>query len=269
MLSTKLKNKILIATVCDNWQEIAQHYNAGIELDHFCQTDNIDGSRGEKMRLEAKEIIKTYDTRVLHAPFNELFPAAIDAKARKLAMDRFNQIADLSLKFGIKRMVVHSGYMPFTYFKEWHIARSIEFWQEYMEDKPEDFEICIENVLDDEPYMLAEIADGVGDKRVGLCYDVGHSNIKGKGGFGGSERKESTDPNEWLDVLAPYLKHIHLHNNDGIRDYHWELAAREGTLDIEALLSKIPKLCDDDMTITIEALRGLESFEWLKAKEYI
>ena len=46
-----------------------------------------------------------------------------------------------------------------------------------MADQPEDFEICIENVLDDEPDMMVAIAKGCDDPRIGLCYDVGHANI--------------------------------------------------------------------------------------------
>lgn len=260
-----LKNRICIATMCGHWERIADDFGAGVEIDYFCQAENMDGVRGEKVMAEVDKIMQKRDVRVLHAPFNELFPASIDPKARELAMNRLSAAADIATKRGIKKMVVHSGYMPFTYFKQWHISKSITFWKEFMEKRPDDFEICIENVLDDEPYMLAEIAEKAGDPRIGLCYDVGHANIKGKGGFDG--RPETTDQKEWLEVTAPYLKHVHIHNNDGKRDYH--RGFEEGTVNIEELLDGVIMKCASDTTITAELLAGEDSFRWLSDKGFI
>ena len=35
-----------------------------------------------------------------------------------------------------------------------------------MDDKPENFHIMIENVLEDEPYTLASLIESIGDNRV-------------------------------------------------------------------------------------------------------
>ena len=220
-MDRNLKERFSIATMCGNWQSIAREFDLTIELDQYCQAENMDGERGSKVKAMVEKHISEFRPAVFHAPFNELFPAAIDPKARALAMSRFNQAADLAMEFGVNMMVVHSGYVPFVYFKEWQVPRSIEFWTEFMEDKPDDFQIVIENVLDDGPYMLADIAKGVNDPRVGVCYDVGHSNIISK-----------QSPEEWLDVLAPYLKHIHVHNNDGKKDLHKGFA--DGVINIES-----------------------------------
>ena len=125
-----------------------------------------------------------------------------------------------------------------------------------MADQPEDFEICIENVLDDEPDMMAAIARDAADPRIGLCYDVGHANIVG-------DRSQD----EWLETMAPYLKHLHIHNNDGDRDLHRGLT--EGTLDIERVLDGVIEKCAPDTTVTAEILSGPESFDWLREKGYL
>ena len=255
-MDRNIKDRIAIATCCGNWQQIAAEYGVAIELDQYCQAENMDGEKGVKVEKIIRKSLEKYDAMVLHAPFNELFPAAIDPKARELAMSRFNQAAELALSFGIKKMVVHSGYVPFVYFKEWQVPRSIEFWTEFMADKPDDFEIAIENVLDDEPYMLADIAKGADDPRIGLCYDCGHANIVGEAG-----------QDEWLETMAPYLKHVHIHNNDGKMDYHRGFT--EGTLDIERLLDGVISKCQPDTTVTAELLAGKESFEWLCEKGYL
>lgn len=255
-MDRNIRSRLAIATICGKWREIADEYGVAIELDQYCQAENMDGEKGERVEAEIRKSLTKYRSFVLHAPFNELFPAAIDPKARNLAMERLRQAAALAMSFGIKKMVVHSGYVPFVYFKEWHVPRSIEFWTEFMSDMPADFEIAIENVLDDEPDMLAAIARGAGDPRIGLCYDAGHANIVSR---------QSQD--RWLETLAPYLKHLHIHNNDGTADDHRGFA--EGSLDIERLLDGMLQKCFQNTTVTAEIFSAGESFEWLKGKGYI
>ena len=251
-----MKSRIAIATCCAKWKQIADEFGVAIELDQYCQAENMDGDKAAKIEAMIRKDLRQYKGLVLHAPFNELFPAAIDPQARALAMKRYQQAAALAHAFGIRKMVVHSGYMPHVYFKEWHIPRSVEFWTQFMADQPEDFEICIENVLDDEPDMMVAIAKGCDDPRIGLCYDVGHANII-------SDRGQD----EWLRTMAPYLKHLHIHNNDGEKDYHRGLT--EGNLDIERVLDGVLQLCAPDTTVTAEILSDRESFVWLTEKGYL
>ena len=136
-MDRNIQPRLAIATMCGKWQQIAEEYGVAIELDQYCQAENMDGTKGEKVEAVIRKSLEKYKGLVLHAPFNELFPAAIDPKARQLAMDRLQQAANLAIIYGVKKMVVHSGFMPHVYFKEWHIPRSVEFWTEFMEDKPE------------------------------------------------------------------------------------------------------------------------------------
>ena len=265
-----LRGRLNIATMCSNWWEIADTYGVGIETDAFCQAENMEGARGDNAKADLAELMKTHDVRVLHGPFNELHPAAIDPRARALAMDRMNQAAEIALQAGIRKMVVHSGYVPFVYFKEWHHDRSVEFWREFMKDKPDDFEICIENVLDDEPHMLADIARDIDDSRVGLCLDVGHGNvvrnINGAGSIDPEAGGGGTDIAEWLEVTSPYIKHLHVHNNDGTGDFHNDIT--KGNIDMEALFRDIEEKCSCDTTVTLEVINCENSLDWLIEKGY-
>ena len=111
------------------------------------------------------------------------------------------------------------------------------------------------------PYLMARVewlpdTEPADDPRIGICYDVGHSNIISEVG-----------QDQWLETLAPYLKHLHIHNNDGERDYHRALT--EGTLDIERLLDGMIEKCPATTTVTAEILADGGSFDWLKEKGYI
>lgn len=253
-----IKDRIYIATMSDNWRYIAEEYGLALELDQFCQAQNMDGEQGEKTLAEVTRLTGDggFEAAVLHGPFNELFPAAIDPQARELAMRRLNRAADIAVSLGIGKMVVHSGYIPFVYFREWHRDRSIEFWREFMEDKPSDFTLAIENVLDEDPYTMAEIAAGVKDERVGLCLDVGHANVV-----------SDLAIEEWIEVFAPYLKHVHLHNNDGSGDYHDEVF--RGSLPAEKLMEIFSESRFSDTSITLETIQGRESARWLHERGYI
>ena len=263
MEKSDIGNRLCIATMCENWRDIAERFGIDVEVDHFCQAENMDGDKCAQAKADLTRLAKQYNIKILHAPFNELHPAAIDPRARALAMDRLNQAGEIAIEMGINKMVVHSGYIPFVYFKEWHRDRSVEFWQEFMADKPKNFEICIENVLDDEPYTLTEIVREVNDPRVGLCLDVGHANIVGSFMNG---KSVSVSLEEWLGGMAPYLKHLHIHNNDGTGDFHNEIM--NGTVDMERILDGVLEKCSQLTTITLEVMKCESTLDWLKNRGY-
>ena len=255
-MNRNIKDRLYIATVCAEHKEIIEKYGIGIELDQFCDPRNIDGELADETRAEIDELLKMADKCVLHAPFSELFPAAIDPKARALAMERLQQATELAVKYGAPKLIVHSGYVPLVFFKEWHEDRSVEFWEELMAGREDDLVITVENVMDDEPYMIRKMIERIGNPNIRLCFDVGHAACISE-----------VPVIEWLETLAPYLGHIHIHNNDGTHDWHKPVF--DGKIDMEEFLDKVIELCDPDTTITIESLEGLTSMEWLKEKGYL
>lgn len=255
-LNRSIGKRLYIATVCGQHKEILDKYGIGVELDQFCTAVNMEGDAREAADKEIEELISVSADRTLHAPFNELFPAAIDPRARQLAMDRFNEAAEIAIKHGVRKMIVHSGYVPFVYFKEWHVDRSVEFWNEFMADKPDDFVITIENVLDEEPYTMVKMMEKITNPNIRLCLDAGHALCVSE-----------LPVMEWLEAMAPHLGHIHIHNNDGTHDFHKPLM--DGLLDMEEFLDKAIELCREDTTFTIESLDGLDSMEWLIEKGFL
>lgn len=255
-MDRNIKDRLYIATVCEEHREIIKKYGIGVELDQFCDPRAIDGELAEEARKDIDELLEIADRCVLHAPFSELFPAAIDPKVRVVAMERLQQAAELKALYKAKKMIVHSGYVPLIFFKEWHEDRSVEFWEEFMADRTDDLVITVENVMDDEPYMMAKMMERIKNPNIKLCFDVGHAACISK-----------VPVEEWLDVLAPYLGHIHIHNNDGTHDWHKPVF--EGNVDMERFLDSVIEKCAADTTITIESLSGISSMEWLKERGYL
>ncbi len=233
-----------------------------MEINHTCISHCLDRDREIREKLigdiEADISKAKPSGLILHGPFTEIHPAAIDYKIRDLGMARLNEAYEVAAHFSVKKMVVHTGWVPLVYFKNWQEEQSALFWNKFLEDKPEDFRISVENVMEDEPYMLKSMIERADNPRIGLCLDVGHAQVV-------TDRSISIE--KWIEVLSPYISHFHLHNNDGTADSH--RAFHLGTLDMKSILSAIDGFCREDVTLTIEAGDAASCLNWLKENRYI
>ena len=233
---------------------LAEQYGLGLELDEFCTAMNIDD--GETFaRLDAE--VRSFGTlpRVFHAPFNELFPCAIDPKIRAVARERLEQAYALARGYGLNRMVCHGNYLPNVYFPVWYVEQSIGFWKDFLSDKPADFRLYLENVLEPEPELLRDIVAGVDDPRCRLCLDVGHAHV-------GCVSEVPVE--RWLSVCAPLLGHLHLHNND--RSWDWHRPLGDGGIDMESFLTQFAAEAPD-ASVTLEHGQDSEkSIFWLSER---
>ena len=258
-----IKEKLFIATLSKDAVSLAREFGVGLEINHTCISQSLDEKNRQKLlesiRSDAKLAnIGDPSQLFLHGPFTEIHPSAIDHRARAFAMERLNEAYEVASALGINRMVVHTGWLPFIYFKEWYVKKGAEFWENFMRDKPPGFSICIENVLEDEPYMLLDLMKNIENPAIRLCVDVGHANAM---------TSEEIPVAKWIEVLAPYIGHFHLHNNDGTGDSHG--AFDEGSMDMREILGHISDLCAPETTLTIEARDAGSCLEWLARGGYI
>ena len=202
-----LHDRLYLATIAAGADETASRFGLGLEIDEFCTAANFDADF-DRWDGVARAHLAHSDRFVFHAPFAELCPCAIDPMVRDVTMRRFRQAAALSRAYGIRRIVVHSGFIPHVYYPVWFVEQSARFFRALLDAEPE-VAICVENVLDDDPAPLMDLADAVDDPRLGLCLDVGHANAVSK-----------IPVRQWLKRLAPRLMHLHLHDNDGTFDFH-------------------------------------------------
>lgn len=235
----RLSNRLYLATISESAGALAQRHQLGLELDDFCTAMNFD-TDFPRWDARTRDFLLRSDRFILHAPFAELSPCAIDPKVREVARFRLDQAARLCDRYGVRRMVVHSGFIPRVYFPEWFIGQSAGFFRDFLADRPADFSIMIENVLDPDPGVLMEMVGEIGDPRAGVCLDVGHAHVA------------SEAPVEaWLDALAPRLTHLHVHDNDGSRDAH--AVPGEGTIGFPAMFDRIFSAAPE-ATVTFECL---------------
>lgn len=253
MTAPALPNQIHLSGMDAHAVQLANKYQCGYEITAFSYAPMLaDAAAFSRVEAECEEIGSLW----LHAPFAELIPCAIDPLVRQTAQHRFRQTLAAAQKLGIRQVVLHGGFIPHVYFPEWYVEQSVLFWRDFLQEVPPDFVLALENVMEPSPDTLVSIAAGVDDPRLGLCLDVGHANTC----------VSRTPPLDWIAPMAPYLRHVHLHNNRGQDDLHAPLD--EGTVPmgeiIGAVLEQAPRA-----TFTIENQDALPSLRWLAQQGYI
>ena len=241
------REKLYISTTASDAAAMARRYGLGIEVAEYCTAWNMDDEFA-RTDLSVQEKLRGIERRILHAPFNELFPCAIDRKARALAAERYRQALGLAKVYGAKKVVIHGGYNIGLYYPVWYVEQSIQFWRAFLQEDP-GVELVLENVLEDDPQHLLNIVRSVDDERLKLCLDVGHVNAYSR-----------VPVMDWLEACAPYISHFHIHNNDGSWDTH--NALMDGTVHMGELLEKASRLCPE-ATFTLELLEAGPSLAWL------
>ena len=71
---------------------------------------------------------------------------------------------------------------------------------------------------------------------------------------------------DWITPLAPWLRHVHIHNNFGEWDLHNSLG--EGDIPMEQALDALLERCPA-ATYTIENMNCAPSLDWLAAHGYL
>ena len=252
---TAFRDRLYLSTTAEDALELAREHGLGLEIAEYCTASNMDDAFPDTDRrvCAAMKGIRRF---IFHAPYNELCPAAIDPRARSLALDRYRQAGELAAAYGIGTMVVHSGFIPLVYHPDWFIPRSVAFWRELLTQLPREISLCLENVMEPGPDMLLQIVREVDDPRFRLCLDVGHANT----------RVSSVPVRDWIPENAPFLSHVHLHNNDGDMDLHRCLG--DGVLDMEEILELLDRFCPE-ATCTIENMTAADSVRWLGEHGYL
>lgn len=242
------REKLYLSTIGEDAPSLARQYGVGLELAEYCTAWNMDEGF-EAADAAVRRKLEGVQRRMFHGPFNELFPCAIDPRARQLARDRYGQALALARGYGAHRVVLHGGYQPFVYHPVWYVEQSILFWTEFLRGVREDVTILLENVLEEEPEMLLSIVQQVDDPRLRLCLDVGHANVYAK-----------APVLTWLERWGPWIGHFHLHNNDGSWDAHSPLD--RGTIPIRELLARAEAWAPE-ATYTLELTEAERSLRFV------
>jgi len=198
----------------------------------------------------------------LHGPFIDLSAGSPDREMLKATRKRLNQLLELVPLFKPQCVVCHAGYEEIRYgwIKDGWLEKSIETWSWLGQAVREaGSRLVLENVYEWSPTDLVELFEALKPCEVGFCLDTGHVASFSR-----------TPLEEWLNVLGPYVTHLHLHDNHGAADEHLPLGS--GTIDFTPLWDFLagraewPTLTlephvEADLKPSLDYLAGLEIFK--------
>ncbi len=249
-------NTILICDDCkvDEVAPICESRGFGIEVQAFYQPSVIED--GKKIAYH-KERVANIPVRALHGPFGDLCPGSFDPMVRDVARRRFEQAYRVVLELDASHVVLHHGYVPATSGREGWIRRSAAFWKDFLEDKSVNVRFHLENVLEWEPTLVAEVVKAIDRPNVDITLDIGHAYCNSR-----------TPVLEWIEVLGPRIGYVHLHDNHGEMDEH--LGLGEGDIPVldvcHSLEERAPKAV---WAVEAEGIGIPQSLEWLATHGFL
>jgi len=216
-------------------RDLLRKTGAGLELVDPVMGSHLDRLNDTISDLQARLNAMGNPPVTVHGPYLDLNPASWDEQIAQVSYTRYEQAYLLAKELGAEKIVYHSCFVPAINFLEGWPERAVDFYNRFLSDKDDSIGVVMENVFDPSPYVLREVAQQVDHPAFGLCVDIGHAHCF-----------SSVSVEEWLSVLLPWLRHIHIHDNMGDRDAH--LALGKGSIPFKRIAPLIPS----KVTITIE-----------------
>ncbi|MGQ4891184.1 MAG: sugar phosphate isomerase/epimerase family protein [Candidatus Njordarchaeia archaeon] len=216
--------------------EIAKKHGLGLEL--LVTPERYSELELKSVSMELRRLKKLS----IHGPIYDITPGAVDPLAIELTRRRYEETLKFATKFEAEWALFHLAFNPLEFWhpitqKKW-IERATNFFNLYFPETG--IKIHLENSFEKEPEIFLKVLDGISNNEIFVCLDVGHVSAY-------SNRPVS----EWIDKLSPYIKEVHLHNNDGKYDQHWRLD--KGVIDIEKVLKNLEDKVGD-FYLTLEPI---------------
>lgn len=216
-------NNFLIVGKADRikeYAELSSKYKLGLEYNDFIMPQVLDD---ESL---CDDIISKYNEYVLsdcctmHGAFMDVIVFSYDHKIAEISRQRMIGSMDIARRIGARAVIFHTNVNPFLMLGEYR-DRAVRLTAEFviqLLDKYSEINIYLENMFDDSPDVLCDISKLVGLRsNYGVCLDYAHASIS------------TTDIERWITSLQPYIRHLHINDNDLKRDLH--LAIGDGKID--------------------------------------
>lgn len=229
---------------------ISRRHKLGIEVQAFYDPALLeDDPRAVEKHREA---LGGLSDRALHGCFGDLCPGSFDRMVREVARNRFELSHDIARRLGAQHLILHHGYVPHTSPPATWLKRCTKFWQDFLADKNGGIRFHIENMLELDPGLLADLIDAIGRPWVDANLDIGHVHCNATAGL-----------ETWIRGLGSRIGYAHLHDNHGGEDEH--LAFGKGTLPLKETLLMLEEVAPSAcwcVEVNTECLE--ESLGWLE-----
>lgn len=214
--------------------KFANDCDAGFEYNDFFLPDVLDApDRIQDLIDFYRSLDRDRSEDTLHGVFLDMCVNSSDARIFAATDLRIHQSMDIAESLGVSAVVFHTNHIPnfrlTSYRQEW-LERNERYWRALLAEYPR---LCVymENMFDEEPELLTRLAARMADEpRFAVCLDFAHAFLSG------------TPLADWCGALAPYVRHLHINDNDGVEDTHHPVGSRRLPWDTyRAFIASLPK----------------------------
>ncbi len=207
--------------------KIARAYGVGLECTTFYDTNYLE--EHPNGIAEYLQTIGKFPYLSMHGPFTGLSTGVRDRLIREVTMKRYLEACATAQKLGVRDIVIHNNYYDYCAPRDVWRENTKVFFADLLESiRDYDVRFHIENTLERDGDLIAEIIQNAGSSKLSMCLDVGHTHGMAKGAMPALD---------WITSYRDMIGHVHLHNNHGERDEHNNL--QNGTIPMEKVLEAL------------------------------
>lgn len=210
--------KLLIIPKRDNIEEslrLSKEYNANFEYNDFFLPFVLDDEEKKKEIIDFyKSLDRDRSEDTMHGAFLDVTLHSTDDRIREVSELRVRQSMEIAKELGIRGVVFHTNmianFKDAVYMKKW-VDTNAAFYKTLLQEYPGIY-VFVENMFDFDPDMLLALAKEMeNEPYFGICLDYAHATIS------------KVEAKKWFEVLKPYIKHMHINDNDLKNDLHMAL----------------------------------------------
>jgi len=208
--------------------------------------DAVSLTFSETWHVEVASTVKDRGLKcAFHLPFLDLQTGSIDPMVLEATRSQLALAFDLERIYHPEHMIGHALYNERVYFEDLYpgwLKRSVATWTGLSRNYPGHAPVYLENVFEPHPKPIVDLVKNLEENKFGVCFDIGHWYC-----FNGGMVKDDLDL--WLETLGPFIKHLHLHDNNGAMDDH--LGLGRGTIPWDRVFPKLAQ-CGIKPGMTLE-----------------
>lgn len=235
--------------------ELAREYQGAFEYNDFWNPKVLDDEKKQDEIINFYAKHRTdFSKDTLHGAFLDVTIHSQDERIREVSVMRVHQSMEIAKQMGLRGVVFHTGILAgfrLEYYLQNWLEANTRFFTELAQEYPNQ-QIFMENMFDEVPQELAALAEAMRPvENFGICLDYAHGAVT------------KCPKQEWVSKLAPYIRHMHINDNDLKKDLH--LPIGEGIIDWQEY-QKLMQQYQVDATVLVE-VKGYEAQK--KSLEYM
>lgn len=241
---------------------LAEEFGAAFEYDDFYQPAVYEDEREVERVIAAYLSLPRDRSRdTLHGVFFDIKPNSMDSAIAQRSRALMRQSLAIANRLGVRGVTFHSdiyGGMRLSIPPEVWLNAAEALFRQLCAENP-GLDVWLENTIEQEPDQLLALARRMEDvPNFGLTFDLAHASLS------------ATDGAVWLREMGPFVRHVHLNDNDLYADRHWPVG--QGSIDYprfaalaDAHIPGVPMLMEvrtlEDARESLEAMTALQPAE--------